>query len=113
MIRQCVICSLGLVLLGCTDLGGAPETAPTEPIIERHDELFPGVVGVFFTEGTTVEQAEQLVSSLALSFKFAPTGTPLNRVISVPVGTEDEWVVKFTAYPIVKSAERIGFIWIQ
>ncbi len=101
-----------LSLLGC-DLGvnPEPEPTPTYPPIDTHNALVPGVVGVFFTDGTTVEQARQLVDSLGLSFKFAPSGTPLNGVVSVPEGSEDVWVVKLKTYSIVKTADRIVVTW--
>ena len=57
-----------------------------------------------------MEEAEQLVKDLGLSFEFAPTGSPLSGVISVPVGSEDEWVVRLKTYPIVKSVGRIGVV---
>ncbi len=109
MNRQLIILGLALLLLGCTDKGVEPKTS-AQPVPVAQASLEPGVVAVFFTEGTTLQEAQTLVESLGLSFKFAPTGTPLNGVLSVPVGSEDEWVVKLKTYPIVKSAGRIGVI---
>jgi hypothetical protein len=106
MNRQLMILCLGLLLLGCTDTGAEPESRP-ESHPGREVGVYSPVVGLTFIEGTTPQEAEQLVNSLGLSFKSAPTGTPLRAVVSVPVGTEDEWVVKFKAYPSVKYAERL------
>jgi hypothetical protein len=101
-----------LALLGC-DLGVTSETEPTatNPPVDTHSTLVPGVAGVFFTEGTTAEQARQLVDSMGLAFKFAPSGTPLNGVVLVPEGSESDGVVKFKSYPIVKTADRIVVAW--
>jgi hypothetical protein len=57
--------------------------------------VVPGVAGVFFGDRTTLEQVRHLADSLGLSFKNGPSGTPLNGVHSVPVGTDDEWGAKF------------------
>jgi hypothetical protein len=109
MIRQLMILSFGLLLLGCTDRGVEPES-PSNSHPGREVGVYHPVVGLTFIEGTTPREAEQLVNSLGLSFESAPTGTPLRAVVSVPVGTEDEWVVKFKTYPIVKSASRLAVV---
>jgi hypothetical protein len=83
--RYVMILSFCLVLFGCTDRG---------------------VLGLTFTDGTTPQQAEQLVNHLGLSFQTAPAGTPLRAVIFVPVGAEDEYIEKLEAYPTVKRASR-------
>jgi hypothetical protein len=109
MNRVLLILLVCVVLLGCRDQGVEPQPPPvSHPGPEV--SLCRGVVAVIFTEGTTAEEAEQLVKDLGLSFKFAPTGSPLSGVISVPVGSEDEWVVRLKTYPIVKSAGRIGVV---
>ncbi len=97
-----------LTILGCTDMGIEPEPA-REPV-ESYGQPVPGVIMVHFTDGTTLEQAEQLIKDLGLSFKVPPTGTPLNGVVPVPIGTEDEWVAKLITYPIVKSASRVWLV---
>jgi len=99
----------GVLLVGCTDLGVEPKSSTTSHPEAQVSDV-PGVVGIFFTDGTTTEQAEQLVIDLGLSFTFAPTGTPLNGVVSVPIGSEDEWVVKLKTYPIVKWAGKIAVV---
>jgi hypothetical protein len=107
MNRQLMILCLGLLLLGCSDLG-------VEPKLSSHSaeevSVIPGVVWAIFAEGTTPQDAEQLVNSLGLSFDFGPKGTPLSGEVSVPIGSEDEWVVKLKTYPIVKSAGRMGVV---
>ena len=113
MIRHLQFLFISLFLVGCADQGlipVAPDT-PTGPPHESHTSLVPAVVGVFFSEGTTPAEAEQLVKDLNLTFKFPPSGSPLNAVITVPVDSEDQWVEKLKAYPIVKSAGRIAVTW--
>ncbi len=72
----------------CCDMGRNPRPAPIPQPYHR-TYIEPGVVAVLFTEGTTAQEAEQFVNNLGISFKFAPTGSPLNGVISVPVGFRD------------------------
>ncbi len=111
MARSLILLFICLALFGCTDLG----VEPKPPLAMHGDDIavgvVPGVVGVFFTDSTSLQQAEQFVKDLGLTFKFAPTGTPLNGVVSVPVGSEDGWVVKLKTYPIVKTADRIVVTW--
>jgi hypothetical protein len=97
-------------LIGCADQRSTPVT-PTEPPIESHRPLVPGVVAVFFSEGTTPAEAEQFLKDLNLTFKFPPSGSPLNGVVSVPIDSEDQWVTKLKTYPVVKSAGRIAVTW--
>jgi len=113
MIRRLQILFFSLVLIGCVDQGSipvAPDT-PTGPPNESHTSLVPAVVGVFFSDGTTPTEAEQLVKDLNLTFKFPPSGSPLNAVVNVAVGSEDQWVEKLRVYPIVKWAGRIAVTW--
>jgi hypothetical protein len=109
MVRFEILLISGLILCGCKDMGVQPEPAPKRVVV-THSWLCPGVVGVFFTEGTTLQEAEDMVKDLGLSFQYPPTGTPLNAVISVPVGTEDQWIVQIKVYPIVQTAVRIGVV---
>jgi hypothetical protein len=114
--KNCLhILFFSLVLIGCADQGVTPvaPTIPDWPPTESHTSLVPGVVGVFSSDGTTLEQTEQLVRDLNLTFKFPPAGSPLSGVISVPIGSEDQWVEKLKTYPIVKSAGRIAVTWIS
>jgi hypothetical protein len=106
MNRQLIILGLALLLLGCTDKGVEPET-PSNSHPGREVGVYQPVVGLTFIEGTAPQEAEDLVNNLGLSFESPPTGTPLRAVVSVPVGTEDEWVLKFKTYRIVKSASRL------
>jgi hypothetical protein len=113
MIRHLQILFFSLLLIGCVDQGSipvAPDT-PTGPPHENHTSLVPAVVGVFFSEGTTPAEAAQLVNDLNLTFKFPPSGSPLNAVLSVPIDSEEQWVEKLRAYPIVKWAGRIAVTW--
>ena len=109
MNRQLMALSICLLLLGCTDRGVEP-VSPSNPPPVREVGVYTPVVGLTFIEGTTPQEAVQLVDSLGLSFNSAPNGAPLRAVVSVPVGTEDEWVAKFNTYPIVKSATRLMVI---
>jgi hypothetical protein len=95
-----------LTLLGCTDMGEEPP-APSRPQPIDYTTIVPGIIGVFFKPGTTVEQADQLVKDLGLSFKFDPTGDPVNGVVVVPIGTEDHWITQFKTYAIVQFADRV------
>ena len=110
MIARMQILFLLFALIGCADQGSTPVT-PTETPIESHSSLVPGVVGVFFSDGTTLAEAEQLVKDLNLTFRFPPSGSPLNGVVSVPIDSEDQWIAKLKTYPIVKSAGRIAVTW--
>jgi hypothetical protein len=113
MIRHLQILFFSLLLIGCADQGSipvAPDT-PTGPPNESHTSLVPAVVGVFFSERTTPAEAEQLVKDLNLTFKFPPSGSPLNAVLSVPIDSEDRWVERLKNYPIVKWAGRIAVTW--
>lgn len=109
MNRQLIILSIGLLLLGCTDRGVEP-VSPSNPPPVLEPGFYTPVVGLTFIDGTTPQEATLLVNSLGLTFKSAPTGTPLRAVVSVPAGTEDEWVAKFSTYSIVKSASRLAVI---
>ena len=110
MNRQLMILSIGLLLLGCTDRGVELVSPSSNPPPVREVGVYTPVVGLTFIEGTTPQEAVQLVDSLGLSFKSAPAGAPLRAVVSVPAGTEDEWVAKFNTYPIVKSASRLAVV---
>jgi hypothetical protein len=109
MISHLKILFLLFTLIGCADQGTIPvaPTIPDEPPTESSTTVVPGVIGVIFTEGTTLGQAEQLVKDLNLTFKFPPTGSPVSGVLSVPIGSEDKWVEQFKTYAIVKSADRV------
>lgn len=86
---------------------GEEPAVPAKPLPTDHTSVVPGVIGVIFKPGTTVEQAEQLVKDLNLEFKFRPSGDPVNGTISVPVGFEDWWVAQFKTYSIVHLADRV------
>lgn len=108
MIRVLCLFLVALPLLGCSDMGIEPKPltgSPTDVVVG----VVPGVVGVFFTPGTTVEQAEHLVKELNLEFQFPPRGNPVIGIVSVPVGSEDEWVKRLKTYAIVQSADRVWF----
>jgi hypothetical protein len=108
--KNCLhILFFSLVLIGCADQGVTPvaPTIPDEPPTESSTTVVPGAIGVIFTEGTTQAKAEQLLKDLNLTFKFPPTGSPLSGVISVPIGSEGQWVEQFKTYAIVKSADRV------
>ncbi len=108
--KDCLhILFFSLVLIGCVDQGSTPvaPTIPDEPPIESSTTVVPGVIRVIFTDGTTLGQTEQLVKDLNVTFKFPPTGSPLSGAISVPIGSEDQWVERFKTYAIVKSADRV------
>jgi hypothetical protein len=100
-------------LLGCADQGTTSVThiEPSPPHVGSHSSSVPGVVDVLFSEGTTSVEAEQFVKDLNLTFKTPPSGSFLFAVVSVPVGTEDQWVVNLLRYPIVRSAGRIVSTW--
>jgi hypothetical protein len=113
MTRRLQILFFPLVLIGCADQGSIPvgPDTPSGPPNESHTSLVPAVVGVFFSEGTTPVEAEQLVKDLNLTFKFPPSGSPLNAVLSVPIDSEDQWIERLKTYPIVKWAGRIAVTW--
>jgi hypothetical protein len=99
---------VALPLLGCSDMGIEPKSftgSPTDVVMGA----VPGVVGVIFTSGTTVEKAERLVKELNLEFQFPPRGNPVNGIVAVPVGSEDEWVIRLKTYAIVESVDRVWF----
>jgi hypothetical protein len=108
MMRVLMILCVSLLLLGCKDQGVGVQPEPgTSPHNEPVSTLVPEVVGVVFADGVTTQEADQFVSSLGLSFKFAPTGSPLSGMVSVPAGSENQWVEQLKTYSIVKSASRI------
>ncbi len=110
MISRLHILFLLFALAGCADQGSIPVTPPKTPV-GRQTSLVPGVVAVFLTDGTTSAEAEQFLKDLNLTFKFPPSGSPLNGLVSVPVDSEDQWVEKLKTYPIVKYAGRIVMEW--
>jgi hypothetical protein len=73
--RQIVALLLvAIAFSACTDMGQEPSSfipAPTD-----RTWTVPGVVGVFFKPGITIEQARQLVKDLNLEFKAGLQGTP-------------------------------------
>jgi hypothetical protein len=60
-----------------------------------------------FVQGATVEEAQELIAALDLSFNVAPWGVPLTALVAVPVDSEDHWASVLRTYAIVKSAGRI------
>ena len=104
---------VALIFASCSDLGTppvAPDRPPESPEYPAWSPLVPGVVGVRFTDGTTIDDAERFVRHLGLTFKYPPGGIPLSAAISVPRGTEDEWITELRFYPIIESAHRIVVI---
>jgi hypothetical protein len=111
--KSCLqILFLLFVLIGCADQGVTP-VAPIQSPPERHSSLVPGVVAVLFADGTTSTEAEQFLKGFNLTFKFPPSGSPLNAVVSVPIDSEDQWVAKLKTCSFVKSAGRIAVTWIS
>jgi hypothetical protein len=86
---------------------GEEPVVPAMPPAEGYTSVVPGVVGVFFVEGTDTSAARQFIEGLGLSFQFPPTGSPLLGVVVVPVATEDAWVARLKTYSVVKAADRV------
>ena len=110
MKHQLMILCIGLALLGCKDQGIAPLPESAIPYYSPQSAV-PQTVVVGFVDGITFQQANAFLDSLSLSWflRPSPDASPVEGIVSVPLGLEDYWVEQFKTYPIVTYSGRLYY----